>query len=194
MTKLFPIVALVTLLAGCEAAEIEIQSGDTGPEITAADYEAAAALLQGNLKGLVKNATVEPHWLSGTTRFWYKRDGDSGPEYRVVDTASGEHSSAFDQGAIATALSSALDTEIETSALGLGSESLTPNLATLTAVRDGKVITCNLEENSCEASDPPVPPAGALTSSTGRYILQAEDHNLVLTEVASQERHPDSHR
>ena len=188
MIKLISIAALVALLSACEEAVVEIQIGDTGPDITAEDYEAAAGLLQGNLKGLVKNATVEPHWLSGTTKFWYKRDGDEGPEYRVVDTTSGESSTAFDHEAIADALAAALDSEVEAGSLGLTLENLDSDLSTLTGVRDGKVITCDLGQNTCEASDPPVPPAGALTSSTGRYILQAEDHNLVLTEVATQER------
>lgn len=59
-----------------------------------ADYEAAAALLPGNLQGLVKNEHVEPHWDLQSHRFWYKRDGASGPEHVFVDTRSGAKSPA----------------------------------------------------------------------------------------------------
>lgn len=66
-------------------------AGDVvGP--THADYEAAAAILPGDLQGLVKNESVTPHWLEGSRQFWYKRDGVSGPEYVIVDTRTGAKS------------------------------------------------------------------------------------------------------
>lgn len=60
---------------------------EMGPK--GADYEAAAAILPGNLQGLVKNESVTPHWIEGSHRFWYSRDSASGPEYVVVDTRTG---------------------------------------------------------------------------------------------------------
>lgn len=72
--------------AGAHAAEM------AGP--SRADYEAAAALLPGNVQGLVKNETVVPHWNVAAHQFWYKRDGATGPEYVIVDTRTGAKSIA----------------------------------------------------------------------------------------------------
>ena len=51
---------------------------EQGP--TAEDYAAASALLEANVKGLVKNVTVAPKWLGDSSRFWYLRDSESGKQ------------------------------------------------------------------------------------------------------------------
>src|SRR5262245_2672751 len=71
------LVCAAVLLATMRIAAAE-DAADFTP--TRADYEAAAALLPGNLQGLVKNESVTPHWVEGEPRFWYKRDGAAGPE------------------------------------------------------------------------------------------------------------------
>src|SRR5471032_2570566 len=63
--------------------------------VSAADYAAATALLEGNLQGLVRNESVLPHWLGASGKFWYRRDGNSGPEFVLV-SAQGVKSLAFD--------------------------------------------------------------------------------------------------
>ena len=98
-------------LAGCAQPEpADGGPAEAGP-LTAADYTAAAALLEGNVAGLVKNARVEPHWLGDTGRFWYRRDTDAGHEYVVFDAATGEKSRAFDHDAVAAAINETLDLE-----------------------------------------------------------------------------------
>lgn len=93
----------VLSLAGCAPAErADGVQPEAGP-LTAADYAAAAALLEGNVAGLVKNASVEPHWLGDTGRFWYRRDTEAGHEYVVFDAGNGEKTRAFDHDAAAAA-------------------------------------------------------------------------------------------
>src|ERR1700678_3000179 len=81
------------------------QGADVG--LTSADYAAAGAVLEGNLQGLVRNESVQPHWIGDSGRFWYQREGDHGPEFILV-TATGVKSPAFDHATVARALSAAL--------------------------------------------------------------------------------------
>ena len=50
-----------------------------------------------------RNLTVTPHWLDDAT-FWYRREGGAGPEYLLVDVATGQKSAAFDHEALQAAL------------------------------------------------------------------------------------------
>lgn len=81
--------ASFTLYLGLVLAAAAPAQTPAGTAPTRADYEAAAALLPGNLQGLVKNERVTPHWIEGSNRFWYQRDGATGPEYVMVDTRTG---------------------------------------------------------------------------------------------------------
>jgi dipeptidyl-peptidase 4 len=71
--------------------------------VTDADYAAAAKELEGNLQGLVRNESVQPHWLDASGRFWYRRDGSRGPEFVVV-TSDGKKTPAFDHAALGRAI------------------------------------------------------------------------------------------
>lgn len=54
------------------------------------DYAAANDVLDGNLPGRVRNESVLPHWLEDSGKFWYRRDGESGPEFVLVAPANGK--------------------------------------------------------------------------------------------------------
>src|SRR5260221_7258817 len=72
-----------------------------------ADYAAAAKLLYPNLKDLVRNEAVLPHWIGDHGQFWYQRDGQDGREFVVV-TSKGLKAPAFDHAGLARALYTAL--------------------------------------------------------------------------------------
>ncbi len=50
-----------------------------------------------------RNLAVTPHWLDAG-RFWYRRDGDDGADYMLVDAATGQKAAAFDPLALRAAL------------------------------------------------------------------------------------------
>ena len=78
---------------------------------TKADYERAA-----NLQSLTQNKVfktrLQPHWLAGNTRFWYRNDlaGDA-REFILVDALQGTRRPAFDHARVAAALSKAAGRE-----------------------------------------------------------------------------------
>ncbi|TQV86816.1 prolyl oligopeptidase family serine peptidase [Exilibacterium tricleocarpae] len=152
-------------------------------KITAADYKAAAALFNNKTKNLVKNATVEPHWLGNSGRFWYRRDGDQGQEYVVVEGRDGTKIPAFDHLALASALSNALGMKVTAGDMGLSYVTIGDDLKTLTAVKDSKYVSCNLAAIGCQAFDIPAQRTDQLLSPAKTFALTARDHNLVLTTI-----------
>jgi dipeptidyl-peptidase 4 len=85
---------------GGEAASVAADG-----HLTAADYDRAARVLDWTLQGKVRNAVVAPRWISGRDMFWYRRDGDDGPEFVIVDAQTGAKAQAFDTARVAAALS-----------------------------------------------------------------------------------------
>jgi dipeptidyl-peptidase-4 len=63
---------------------------------TSEAYARAAKLLDGNLATAILNATVTPHWIGGGSSFWYRRDTAAGPDYWIVESATGRRRPAFD--------------------------------------------------------------------------------------------------
>jgi len=74
-------------------------------QLTAADYDRAARVLDWTLRGKVRNAVVAPRWISSKDVFWYRRDGDDEPEFVIVDAQTGAKTEAFDTARLAVALS-----------------------------------------------------------------------------------------
>ncbi|MDE0349361.1 MAG: hypothetical protein OXM56_06620, partial [Gammaproteobacteria bacterium] len=168
---------------------------EAGP-LTAADYAAAAALLEGNVAGLVKNARVEPHWLGDTGRFWYRRDTEAGHEYVVFDAANGEKSRAFDHDALAVAIGDALDLEnpVDATSLAPGTLTLADDLSSLEAHvgvgAEAQRVTCTLQPVSCTLAPADAAPADRLVSPDGRTAVLARDDNLHAVDLETGEERP----
>ena len=84
----------MSFIAGLTAVLGTVLAQSDQGGVTRADYAAATAVLERNLQGLVRNESVQPHWIGDSGRFWYRRDGDEGPEFVVV-TAEGAKSAGL---------------------------------------------------------------------------------------------------
>lgn len=157
------------------------------PVFTAADYAAAAALLERNLTGTVKNQSVEPRWIGDSGSFWYQRDEAQGTSYVRFDLKAGSRAPLFDHAALATGLARALGAEAKPTAtnLGLRNVALSADLKTLTGIAGRKAVTCSLVAVSCEASDPKPAEPGLLPSPDGKRVALIRNHNLVVRDLAS---------
>ena len=71
------------------------------PEI----YARAQRLLEDNVRKLVFNATLEPHWLPDGG-IWYRRESREGSSFVRIDPVSGQAVAAFDHAALARSLAS----------------------------------------------------------------------------------------
>ena len=190
---LSPAFVCVLALAACARPGPESEAPSAAGPLTAADYLAAAALLEGNAAGLVKNIGVEPYWLGDSGRFWYRRDTDRGHEFVVFNASTGKKARAFDHGALAGAINAVLNPETPLGADRLALESMTiaDDLSTLEAsVRtgtDSRQVSCALQPVSCTTQSAEPTRRDWLISPDGRHALFAREHNLYLTDLASGE-------
>jgi len=158
-----------------------------------ADFAAAAAMLAEAGQDLVRNASVEPHWIGDSGRFWYRRAGKEGPEFVVV-TANGKKSPAFDHARLSRALGVVLGKEAADHGLpaSLGNATLSSDLARLTVQIAGKAVDCNLTEMKCQELPlraRQLAPSGLL-SSDGQRIAFTRDDNLFVREVRTGDERP----
>lgn len=88
----------------------------------------------------VTNLSVEPHWIQGENRFWFKHQQANSHEFRIVDAETGKQAPAFDHDALAGLLNAA------------GEDNLAPQalpISDLQLDRDGLIV---------ELTTKPVPP------------------------------------
>ncbi len=172
--------ALTSLLASTLAAQ-------SGPAYTARDYAAAAAVIEPNTAGLVRNETVEPHWIGTTGDFWYRRDEADGTSYVRFAARTGRKSPLFDHVSLAAALGKALGGANQPTAnrLGLNDISLSADGKRLTASAGAKTVTCELAPVSCQAADAKRPEPVLLLSPDGTRAAFIKGDNLYLRDLAS---------
>lgn len=156
--------------------------------VSASDYAAAARLIPANLRGLVLNESVEPHWIGTSGRFWYRRDGESGPQFVIV-TRSGTKSPAFDHARLAHALAAALGEPIAGEALpaSLKEALISDDLKRFSGRIEGKSFACDLSKLQCRATDAREPEAGLLLSPDEHRAALVRDDNLYVRNLAAGE-------
>src|SRR5437868_1982654 len=80
---------------------------------TRADYERAAALPGRWQQSKVTHARVEPRWIGGGPRFWFRSDvGEGKWEFVIVDCAAGTRGPLFDHAKLAEGLAKAAGGDI----------------------------------------------------------------------------------
>lgn len=171
--------AAIGLCAGLLATA---QAASAQPaQASAADFDRAERVFDDNLAGKLKNGGVEPHWTAGGRAFWYRRDGAAGPEYRVVDAASGRKSAPFDPARLAAAVSAAVGSP--QTAAGLKVSDISAASVRVTVA--GRAIVCALPALTCAALPASAAPADALPSPDGGRLLFARASDLWLRDVAT---------
>ncbi|MCC6703896.1 MAG: DPP IV N-terminal domain-containing protein, partial [Thermomicrobiales bacterium] len=83
------------------------------------DYVRAERFLPWNAARLAFELDVEPHWIGGGDRFWYRAERIDGVWFFVVDTASGHTEPAFDHVRLAAILSRTTGTPFDAAKLPL---------------------------------------------------------------------------
>lgn len=193
---LFPMMLALGSLAGLVQASTAADSaavaqrgdGSAAQVPTAADYAAAARVLGFNLQGLVRNESVEPHWLGDSGRFWYRRDGEEGPQFVLV-TEKGSKSPAFDHTGLTRALFEVLGEQPSNKVVlsSLAEVRISDDLTSLSGRAGQRSVDCNLQDLKCRAFDAPTSTPELLRSPDGRQAVLARDNNLFVREMATGE-------
>ncbi|MFK3650745.1 DPP IV N-terminal domain-containing protein [Lysobacter enzymogenes] len=169
-------IALFAAALACAQAQAQAQTPGPG----AADYARAEKVLDYNLKGKVRNARVEPHWL-GDGRFWYRRDGEAGAEYVLVDPAKRSREPLFDPARLRPALAAvAPDAAPAPRSVRVDNGVLHADFAA-----GANALSCDLSAYRCEKAAVAVADPLWLPSPDGRRALLVREHNLWLRDLRS---------
>lgn len=166
------------------AMQVQTALGE-GISLRASDYAAAERWDNVRLATLVKNASVEPHWIGDGSRFWYTRQDEEGYSVVLVDCLTGERQSMFD----VHRMSEALAQLAGPTAQGLApfpDEILFTGEEPKAVYRHGAgTLICVARDPACRIGDGSAPDPSLLNSPNGQYAVFVRKHNLWLRDLDS---------
>ncbi|MHC4083618.1 MAG: DPP IV N-terminal domain-containing protein [Planctomycetota bacterium] len=108
------------------------------------DYERALNLRKTTANKVFKQR-VNPHWLAGNTKFWYRNDlADGASEFIFVNAETGTRQRAFDHKRLAGALAKATGKDIQTDRLPIEKLKFSESGSQLQFTSGGKRWKCDL--------------------------------------------------
>lgn len=148
---LFAVLLAAALI--CWAKPATAQQNGAGAEqvLTSADYAHAEKFMSYNVNPLVYGAE-RATWISGD-HFWYRSTNANGSEFMIVDATTGQRKAAFDQTALAAALSSATGTHYDARHLPSRILGLSEDARTVFFDIKGKRWDCELQSYQCAAKE-----------------------------------------
>jgi len=187
-------------LAVLGAAAGQEHSGEARRSLAAADYARAEKFMRTNVTPLVLRSGVRPNWLPAD-RFWYRNGVENeGSEFILVDSIRGKREPAFNQAAVATALSAATKKTYDAFHLPFTTFELSADGRTISFRAEGKSWLCDrqgralrkLEGREANLPEKPDVEAGRFGeaarsgfSPDGRWNAFLRDDNLWVREAVT---------
>ena len=158
---------------------------DAGRRISPEQYARAERFLPWNADRLLFQMGIDPKWIEGTDRFWYRSETANGPRYRLVDPEAGTAAPAFDHVRLAASLSRASGVSADPDRLDLADLVYRDHPARLTFTALDRRWVCDLGNYDCTESDLAAPPAAdVVRSPNNHWEVFVRDHDLWLRTVA----------
>ncbi len=89
--------------------------------VTKANYQQAARFAPRKLDKLIFSASVDPHWLKKSDRFWYEYETTDGRKWYIVDPVKGEKKLLFDNADLAAKITRIVKDPFDAQHLGIDS-------------------------------------------------------------------------
>jgi dipeptidyl aminopeptidase/acylaminoacyl peptidase len=121
------------------------------PVLTTADYAHAEQYMAYNTTPLVFRSGVRPTWMAGD-RFWYRVTTTDGSEFVLIDPAKATREPAFDQTAVAAALSKAAGTTYDGSHLPFQQIDISEDLKNVMFNLGSRRYSCDRLGTMCAAT------------------------------------------
>jgi len=186
--RIAPIVAGLAVLTHLAAAGLVGQAS-----VTAGDYARAESRLTVHADSLVLRDRVEPHWIAGSDRFWYRIRTPAGAEFVYVDPARRIRRRAFDHQRLAQALGRAADTAFSGDSLPFRTlqwEERSGRVAVVVSVGQ-RAWRCDLGRYRCDSTAMPAPiPPSEVVSPDSTVVALLHGHDLWLRDRADGRTRP----
>jgi len=152
--------------------------------LTAADYDRAARVLDWALRGKVRNAVVAPRWIAGGEMFWYRRDGENGPEFMIVDAQTGAKVETFVAAHLGAALSATTgDQAIQSNDLVITRVDKESELWRIQLAYHSGRYTCTIPSYSCALTAQIEIDDGVVFSPDRSQVIFARGHDLWIRDM-----------
>lgn len=149
-----------------------------------ADYQRAAQFRDAHK--LVSLAEVEPNWIEGSDRFWYRRERGQQKSFWLVDPDRNTRTPAFDHGRLAVALSAASDKSYRADALPFDAFEYVDAGAAVAFDVDDARWRCELKRLLCTpAAKEAIARPGEVLSPDKRWAVFLRDYNLWVRDTAT---------
>lgn len=165
-------------------ASLTAQQPYAPTSLTADDYGRAEKFMGYNTSRLVFNGPVRGTWISGD-RLWFRNDGPSGTQFLLADPARKTLKAAFDQAALAKALSTAADTTYDPMHLPFGQFTYSEDGKSITFQVGRRSWSCTLQAVQCATASPQRGPGNSVLSPDGKRAAFIKGDNLWVRDVAS---------
>ena len=182
MPKLTSIALVVlTLVASPAGPSAQPAAASSPAALTVADY-ARARGLQARFTGRARNMAGTPVWLTAQ-QFWYRKSVEGGHRFVMVDAAAKTTKPAFDEAALAAALSRAAGKDYTAITLPFSSFTFGDDARSIRFTGDERVEwTCALDAGTCAKVEPPArdersEPVQAV-SPDRKLVAFIRDHNI----------------
>jgi pimeloyl-ACP methyl ester carboxylesterase len=144
----------------------------------------AERFLARNVRPLIFNPQIRPHWIGDTDRFWYRHEGREGITFMLVDAANGDKREAFDHAAIATLLSAKTGSACAPGRLPIADLDLAELPAMRLKLTDGRFLDISGEGVASERASPELR-QGEVVSPEGSRAVFRRGHDLWLRDIAT---------
>src|SRR5215469_2623220 len=149
---------------------------------TREDYSRANQFLPWNVRKLILDADVTPHWVGKTSRFWYRKPelGSDNKTFVLVDAAHDTLAPAFDHERLAAGLGKAAHRQFDARALPFDTFDFVEDESAIRLEAEGTTWTCTLKDYECTSSRTPLGPRPSV-SPDGRWVAFVREHNLFVS-------------
>lgn len=176
-----------------------LSSGPAFAQGTLEDYNRAYSLRQKFSGYQVYHSDVNPHWVTGTSSFWYLQRTPQGNEYLLVDADRQTRRPLFVRDSLAVQLQQSLGRRVDARNLPLDKGNLEASLDVFRFVCDGYNWRYEIAANrlTCEGKVPPRGKGrhwmetddekgwGPVTSPDGKYEAYIKNDNIFVRDKAN---------
>lgn len=148
------------------------------------DYRRAEQFLPANVGKLIFETQLQPNWIRGSDRFWFRRKAANGTSFILVDPKQRSMRPAFDHARLAAALTTASGTEHRADKLPFDRFELRAGERAIVINVAGTDWQCGLVAYECDkASAAAAIPPGAIHAEDRSRFAYIKEHDLFVRDA-----------